>query len=375
MEYKVCVRCFTYNQSKYITETMDGFVMQQTDFPFVCCIVDDASTDGEQEVIANYLDNHFVADDDVSYEKETDYARIRFARHKDNQNCYFAVLFLKVNHYQNKKAKYQYLNEWQQGAPYQALCEGDDYWIAPNKLQKQVSFLDAHPDYSLTYCDEVMVGPDSESIQRRKPKRYSGDCRKNLIENNFIVTACVCFRYEFYEEWRAIRHQVPFSMKLGDKPQWIFLSTKGKFQYIDEPMVAYRLLPESSCHSKDFRRAQDFYDNSEKITLSFNELLHIGVSEELIMRNASLNRARISAQYSIAEMLATYKKELSRFPSLAFNLRLQLLFILRLFDNLCSSFLYNFFFSIGSGTRIGKRRVIGSLHPVFCWDCMPLERP
>ena len=49
MEYpkiKVCVRCFTFNQAKYIEDTMNGFVMQQTDFPFVCCIVDDASTDG-----------------------------------------------------------------------------------------------------------------------------------------------------------------------------------------------------------------------------------------------------------------------------------------------------------------------------------------
>ena len=46
-KFKVCVRCFTFNQAKYIEETMNGFVMQQTDFPFVCCIVDDASTDGE----------------------------------------------------------------------------------------------------------------------------------------------------------------------------------------------------------------------------------------------------------------------------------------------------------------------------------------
>ena len=50
-KFKVCCRCFTFNQAKYITDTMDGFTMQQTSFPFVCTIVDDASTDGEQEVI------------------------------------------------------------------------------------------------------------------------------------------------------------------------------------------------------------------------------------------------------------------------------------------------------------------------------------
>ena len=58
-KFKVCVRCSTFNQAKYIEDTMNGFVMQQTDFPFVCCIVDDASTDGEQDVIKKYMDMHF----------------------------------------------------------------------------------------------------------------------------------------------------------------------------------------------------------------------------------------------------------------------------------------------------------------------------
>ena len=50
-DFTVCVRCMTYNQSKYIEDAMNGFTIQQTDFPFVCCIVDDASTNGEQLVI------------------------------------------------------------------------------------------------------------------------------------------------------------------------------------------------------------------------------------------------------------------------------------------------------------------------------------
>lgn len=331
MKYKVCVRCFTYNQSKYITQTMDGFVLQQTDFPFVCCIVDDASTDGEQEVLNNYLDSHFDTSDESSYVKETDYARIRFARHNENSNCYFAVILLKVNHRSIRKPKYQYLYEWQEGTPYQALCEGDDYWIAPDKLQKQATFFDAHPDYSLVYCDEIIVGPNSEPLQRRKPKRFSGDCRKSLIENpNYIVTACVCFRYEYFEEWRSVRSQVPIHMKLGDKPQWVFLSTKGKFQYLDEPMAAYRLLPDSTSHFKSFQDVVDFYDNGEQVMVYLNSLLCLGVSEKKIQRNASLNRARLSTQYSKKDMVQAYIKELSRFPSLLFNPRLLSLFLLRL---------------------------------------------
>ena len=58
-KFKVCCRCFTFNHAKFITDTMNGFTMQQTSFPFVCTIVDDASTDGEQQVICKYLEEDF----------------------------------------------------------------------------------------------------------------------------------------------------------------------------------------------------------------------------------------------------------------------------------------------------------------------------
>ncbi len=54
-KWQVCVKCFTYNHASYIEDAMNGFTMQQTNFPFVCTIVDDASTDGEQDVIKKYL--------------------------------------------------------------------------------------------------------------------------------------------------------------------------------------------------------------------------------------------------------------------------------------------------------------------------------
>ena len=58
-KWKVCVRCYTFNHAPYIEDAMNGFTMQKTDFPFVCCIVDDASTDGTQEVIKKYIVENF----------------------------------------------------------------------------------------------------------------------------------------------------------------------------------------------------------------------------------------------------------------------------------------------------------------------------
>lgn len=141
--------CATYNHSPYITDAMNGFVMQKTDFPFVCTIMDDASTDGEQEVIKKYMQNFFdLQDSSVAYERDTDYGHLTFAQHKTNKNCFFAIILLKENHYSQRKNKAPYLTEWMD-TKYIALCEGDDYWTDPLKLQKQVDFLEKHEECSL----------------------------------------------------------------------------------------------------------------------------------------------------------------------------------------------------------------------------------
>ena len=62
-QFKVRVDCMTFNHSKYITDAMNGFTMQQTDFPYICTIVDDASTDGEQDVIRKYVEDYFDLSD------------------------------------------------------------------------------------------------------------------------------------------------------------------------------------------------------------------------------------------------------------------------------------------------------------------------
>lgn len=149
-EYLVAVQCMTYNQAQYIVDALDGFTMQQTTFPFIVLVVDDASTDGEQETIKQYINQHCdTTDPSVAYEKETEYAHISYSQHRSNRNCYFATLFLKENHYSKHKSKKTYLEEWTNGVSYIALCEGDDYWIDPKKLQRQVDFLETHPDYSI----------------------------------------------------------------------------------------------------------------------------------------------------------------------------------------------------------------------------------
>ena len=149
-EYLICVKCMTFNQSQFVEDALNGFCMQKTDFPYVCVIVDDSSTDGEPEVISKYLKEHFdLSDKAVVRNEETEDYVLTFAKHKTNEKCYFAVLFLKYNHYRIGKSKQPYIFEWDNHTKYTALCEGDDYWTDPLKLQRQFDFLENHPDYSV----------------------------------------------------------------------------------------------------------------------------------------------------------------------------------------------------------------------------------
>ena len=158
------VTCATYNHRSYIKDALEGFVMQQTRFPYVCIIIDDASTDGEQEVIRNFVREYFdLQETSIAYEKDTDYGHVTFARHATNKYCFFAIVYLKENHFSQNKAKSPYLTEWLD-AKYVAICEGDDYWTDPLKLQKQVDFLEDHPDFSMCFHGADVKNESSRSI-------------------------------------------------------------------------------------------------------------------------------------------------------------------------------------------------------------------
>ena len=116
----VSIRCITYNQEPYIAQALDGFLMQDTDFPFEVVVHDDASTDRTADIIREYERNYPKIVKPI-YEKEN--------------------LYIKQNKLFNK-----IVNDACRGK-YIALCEGDDYWIDTLKLQKQINFLEKNPDY------------------------------------------------------------------------------------------------------------------------------------------------------------------------------------------------------------------------------------
>ena len=140
-EVLVSISCITYNHVQYIRQCLDGFLMQQTNFAFEVLIHDDCSTDGTTEIIKEY---ELMYPDIIKpiYEKENQYQ-------------------------QGKPSGSVVWNFPRAQGKYIAMCEGDDYWIDPLKLQKQVDFLDANPEYSFC-CHRFSI--------------YKQDCKQWLSE-------------------------------------------------------------------------------------------------------------------------------------------------------------------------------------------------
>lgn len=140
----VFVRCLTFNHEAYIEDALNGFVIQQTNFPFIVTIVNDASPDNTKNVIKTFIKK--ICDSSSIQYEQTSYADIIKATPNNNSNCFLYVLNLYENHFQ-KKSHRPYYQEYVDKAKYWAECEGDDYWTDPLKLQKQVDFLEANPEY------------------------------------------------------------------------------------------------------------------------------------------------------------------------------------------------------------------------------------
>lgn len=255
-KFILSISCITYNQSAYIADALNGFVMQQTNFPFVAVIIDDASTDGEQEVIRKYVDEHFDHSGETGYKRwETEDACWIFARHKQNENCHLVAVFLKRNLFKEPEKKDAVVKDWL-NTKYIALCEGDDYWTDPLKLQKQVDVLEADESLMAVVTNAKVVDKRGVELKSKQddvvPNNEEGryDLRSFMYKVHHYPTATVCYRRVHVEEIGDMtRHMAnPY---LGDWTLWIALHIFGDFYYMDKVTSAYRINPTSVTHTVD----------------------------------------------------------------------------------------------------------------------------
>lgn len=214
---KLAIECIAFNQDAYIREALEGFVMQQTNFPFVAIVHDDASTDGTVAIIREYAERY----PDIIlpiYEEKNQYSR------KNRILTRIMAEAIKAT-----------------GCEYVALCEGDDYWTDPLKLQKQVDFLDAHPDYSMCFHYARILQIDGTMKDNGcaidSDREYTAD---EITENWCIPTASVVYRAE-----KILGNPILFNknFKYGDNVLFLTCAKYGKLFGMTEIMSVYRKNP------------------------------------------------------------------------------------------------------------------------------------
>ena len=211
----VVIWCLIYNQKKYIRNTLDGFLMQETKFPIEIIVHDDLSTDGTTDIVKEYCvkyPNIFIH----IIEKENQWSKGGLKTIIELMNSNF------------RKGKYI------------AICEGDDYWTDPQKLQKQVDFLESHPSYSMCfhsakkkYETDAIAWIDCEHI---KDKDYDAT---DLFINWTVPTASMLFRKEAMDFYANLKGP----NRIQNYDIFIILSCAmtGKIRGMSSQMSVYRI--------------------------------------------------------------------------------------------------------------------------------------
>ncbi|HEY1807556.1 MAG TPA: glycosyltransferase [Acidobacteriaceae bacterium] len=208
----VSVAMITYNHEKYIARAIESIISQNVHFQYEIVIGEDCSTDATRAVILDF------------HRRYPDRIRLLLRDHNVGAMRNFVDTI--------EACRGEYL----------ALLEGDDYWISSDKLQRQVDFLDGHPECALC-CGRAKVhyevgaekfGPRGDLFPSRPPGTYKIE---DILEDNFIATCTAVVRRELigrFPEWF-------YEVKLGDWPLFAMVALHGDIELMDEILAAYRI--------------------------------------------------------------------------------------------------------------------------------------
>lgn len=315
-DYKVLVRCITYNQAKYIEDALNGFAMQITDFPFVCLVVDDCSTDGEIDVIKAWMSRE--CDMARAEQEEIEYSNIILVPHKSNPTCSFAFYFLKHNLYKEPEKKHALYKPWREHCEYEAMCEGDDYWIADDKLQLQVNIMKIDPNTTLSCARAKGVNSQNQTIS----DVFGAEVKsfEDLLVHNCIPTVTTIYRCkDLFDYTIEVPKEKRQTWKLGDYPLWLWLAKKGKIHFMDKITSAYRMLNESASRSNNYRKNVEFDESVRDVQLYFakryncdkNIIDVINARHDIFVSAKLIKNKQYKTAYKYVMRLPLYHKFLS----------------------------------------------------------------
>jgi glycosyltransferase involved in cell wall biosynthesis len=251
-EFKVSVRLMTYNHEAFIEQAMEGILAQVTDFKVEVVIGDDFSKDRTLELIQKY--------------SSTARIHIRVLPRKEGDDYW--------KERQKRGRLYNFSNIMEHcNGEYIALLDGDDYWIDPFKLQKQVDFLEEHPNCSVCFtAAQYLFEEEPDRVEVYRPAQPESEKVYTLSQairkaGEFMPTATVLFRAEYLNElpdW-------VFDSLVGDMPLSLYLGTKGNYGYVDRISSMYRIMAPGSWSARmTYKRRKKKIEGFVKILNDFD---------------------------------------------------------------------------------------------------------
>ena len=239
----VSIICSAYNHEKYIRTTIEGFLMQKTDFKFEVLIHDDASTDKTARIIREYEEKYPEIIKPI-YQSENQYSK--------------GIKVAKTYIYPKIKGEYV------------ALCEGDDFWTDEDKLQTQVNFLKKHPEYVACAHAHKQIDMRDNSETEKHAFNYSGTVTASQIiqgDGNLFATNSTVYKKEAFLTNMIFRENSP----VGDYPLMIQMAFLGKVYYIDKVMSCYRFMVPGSWSERNMINDEKLRSHNEEMQKMLEE--------------------------------------------------------------------------------------------------------
>jgi glycosyltransferase involved in cell wall biosynthesis len=282
------IRCITFNHEPYIREALESFVMQKTNFPFVAIIHDDASTDGTAKIIQEYAEKYPDIIKPI-FETENQYSKHDGSlRRIMSTACAYT------------------------GAKYIAMCEGDDYWNDPFKLQKQVDYLETHSEVGMVYSDfnikDEITGLFHKSIFKTNPKQYPRtypNVESFILRGGYVAPPSWVYRCE-------LKPINDIQSCDGTFVYFTYFLATTKVHAFDEAMVTYRKLSNSASHSTD--KEKMFYRANNLLETQLKLIARYGLSDDLKKKCTVSHHRRILVSailHKKREAVETARKEIS----------------------------------------------------------------
>ena len=236
----VSIEMITFNHAPYIVQAIEGVLMQKTNFPIELVIGEDCSTDGTREMVFEYQKKYADVIRVITSEKNVG---------------------IKKNVYRTKRAC---------RGKYVAFCEGDDYWHNSEKLQRQVDYMECHPECGLVYSSYDVYHEKTKKLIRdfvayRKWRIPENLDMCDIIENRDGIGACiltctVMVRHNICVEVIESDHYLYKSNKflMGDTQVWSEISRKASLHFIPESFATHRITDESASRSKNVEKQLRF---------------------------------------------------------------------------------------------------------------------